>query len=447
MNIYTAYCKRTLITLLCTGTSSLALASTPSVTCRVELDRDVLQAEQNQRAVVKITLDAPKPPTKSNRPAVNLSIVLDRSGSMSGQKLEKAKDAAIQALRRLDARDIFSLVIYDNNVQTIVPAQSAANTEWIENQIRNISPGGNTALFGGVSQGAAEIRRNLEGQYVHRIILLSDGLANVGPSSPADLGRLGAGMIKEGISVTTIGVGTDYNEDLMAQLAQKSDGNTYFVEESRDLVRIFDTELGDVLSIVAQKVNLTIECPNGVRPLRVIGREGRIIGNHVELFLNQLYGGQEKYALIEVEVSSGKHGETREIASARVSYENPFTQKEESSLASGSGRYSSDKDEVQQSMNIEVEKAGVITLNAIAQEEAIRLSDEGKKKEAAQVLMQSAEQLRTLGGKLNDKEIIQEAEEQEDAADQVKQQGMSFGVRKSFRAKSYQDINQQQNKK
>ena len=154
-------------------------------------------------------------------------------------------------------------------------------------------------------------------KYVHRIILLSDGLANVGPSSPEDLGRLGAALIKENISVTTVGVGTDYNEDLMARLSQNSDGNTYFVESSGDLPRIFAAELGDVLSIVAKKVNLTIECPSGVRPIAIIGRDGRIKGQSVELYLNQLYGGQEKYALLKVEVPKAESGKEMEIAVAK----------------------------------------------------------------------------------------------------------------------------------
>ena len=148
---------------------------------------------------------------------------------------------------------MFSVIVYDHHVKTIVPAQSARNVEWIESRIRGIGPGGNTALFGGVSQGASEVRKNLSNRYVHRIILLSDGLANVGPSSPEDLGRLGAALIKEGISVTTIGVGTDYNEDLMARLSQNSDGNTYFVESGRDLPRIFAAELGDVFECGGEK--------------------------------------------------------------------------------------------------------------------------------------------------------------------------------------------------
>ncbi len=205
--------------------SAVAKDAEPKVTCRVELDRRVLPARGNQRVVVKVSLDARRP-KESARPPVNLAIVLDRSGSMTGAKLDKAKAAAIEAFRRLGPQDIFSMVVYDHNVETVVPAQSAANAEWIEGRIRRIRPGGRTALFGGVSQGAAEIRKNISHKYVHRIILLSDGLANVGPSTPEDLERLGAALIKEDISVTTVGVGMDYNEDLMTRLSQKSDGHS-----------------------------------------------------------------------------------------------------------------------------------------------------------------------------------------------------------------------------
>jgi len=112
-----------------------ARVSESGVKCRVEIDRAILPAGGAQRAVVKITLDAPPPPEKSMRPAVNLSIVLDRSGSMAGQKLERAKDAAIEALRHLGPMDMFSVVVYDHNVSTVVSAQHAKNIEWIEGRI------------------------------------------------------------------------------------------------------------------------------------------------------------------------------------------------------------------------------------------------------------------------------------------------------------------------
>lgn len=426
------------------GMSSFALAKvSPSVNCRIELDRGILLAGENQKAILKITLDAPKPAMHAERPAVNLCVVLDHSGSMaSAGKLERAKDAAIEALRRLSSRDLFSLVIYDHTIETIIPAQSAANTEWIESRIREIRPGGNTALFGGVSQGAAEVRKNAEGRYVNRIILLSDGLANVGPSSPSDLGRLGAGFMKEGIAVTTIGVGTDYNEDLMARLSQESDGNTYFVKDSRDLARIFSEELGDVLSVMAKKVKVIIECPEDVRPISIIGREGRIRGRSVELSLNQIYGGQEKFILVEVEVS-GREGDRKEIAVASVTYENPFTQKSESASDRLESRFSGNREEVDRSANVGVQKAYRLNVSAEAQVKVINLADEGKTKEAAGVLKKSAADLYSAGREYKDEALMKKADEMKKEAEKMENDGMSKESRKSIRTKSYQTINQQ----
>jgi Ca-activated chloride channel family protein len=413
------------------------------VDCRVEIDRGILPTGSSQRAIIKITLDAPSAPHKIERPAVNLAIVLDRSGSMAGEKLEKAKYAAIEALRRLGGDDIFSLVIYDHNVETIVPAQSARNTEWIEARIRQIYAGGNTALFGGVCQGAAEVRKNINRGYINRVILLSDGLANVGPDSPDDLGRLGTSLLKEDISVTTVGVGMDYNEDLMTRLSQNSDGNSYFVESSRDLPRIFAAELGDVLNVVARRVHIIIECPDGVQPLTIIGREGRIRGRNVELYLNQLYGGSKKYAIVEVEVAGGKDGESRDIAYARISYENPFNKQNEIATGKAVARFSRDMNAVNRSINVAVAKEYQLNLNVMAQEQAITLSDKGKKDEAVQTLQSSAEQLREFGLQNNDSEMLKKSEELRQQADEIQKEGMSNKNRKILRTKSYQMKNQQ----
>ena len=423
--------------------TAAVLAATKPVQCRVELDRAVLPAGRSQTAIVKVSLDAPQPPERIQRPAVNLSIVLDRSGSMSGKKLERAKQAAIEALRHLSRRDLFSLVVYDHNIQTVVPAQPAGANEWIERQIQTVFAGGNTALFGGVSQGAAEIRKNSVRNFVHRIILLSDGLANVGPSSPDDLGRLGTALIKENISVTTIGVGTDYNEDLMTRLSQNSDGNSYFVESSRDLPRIFTAELGDVLNVVARRVQLTIECPEGVRPLGLINRQGKIRGQNVELYLNQLYGSQQKFALLEVEISGAASGTTREIARARVSYEDPFSQQTGSSVGQVTATFSSDGEAVYKSINRSVYRDYQLNLNARAQEEAIRLSDEGRKKEAVDTLKSSARKLRQVAEEFEDSDLMNEADKAEAQAATIEKKGMTKKQRKVLRTESYQMKTQQ----
>lgn len=443
------YCQR--ISLFFTALIVFALMTGPAgagkeqskVICRVETDRAVLPAGASQNVVLKITLDAPPSPSHIKRPLVNIALVLDQSGSMNGTKIEQAKAAAIEALTRFGLQDIFSVVVYDTNVHTIVPAQKVKNIQTIIHTIQQIQAGGSTALFGGVSQGAAEIRKNLENDYVHRIVLLSDGLANVGPRMPDDLGRLGAALIKENISVTTVGVGTDYNEDLMAQLAQKSDGNTYFVESENDLPNIFAAELGDVLNVVAKKVKVTITLPDNVKPVNVIGREGRIRENTIELFMNQLYGSQEKYALVEVNLPESVSGSSITIARADVTYENPFSRKQETSTGSSYASFSSDLKKVAKSTNIDVVREYQLNLNALAQEKAIELSDKGKKEEAVKELKQSAAMMKQIGSQYNDKVLLNEADELEVQAEKIKDQGMSKQSRKLLRTESFQMKNQQ----
>jgi len=421
---------------------SPALAA-PVLNMNLSLDRDVLPAGQNETAIIKISLDVARIPHETSRPPVNLTLILDRSGSMSGDKIVKAREAAITALRLLGPQDLFSLVMYDHTVQTLIPPQAAANTERLEAQIMQIRTGGNTALFGAVSQGAAEIRKNLLPQYVHRAILLSDGLANVGPSSPLDLARLGAALLKEGISVTTIGIGNDFNEDLMAGLADRSDGNHYFVESSVDLPRIFASELGDVLSVAARGVTIELETPSGVRPIRIIGREGRILNNRVEIHLNQLYGGQEKYALIEVEVKPGRAEQTLSIASAHCRYENALTNQQESSKAKAQVRFSPRLEEVTQSANKPVLKAVVENEIAASRDRALDLYNAGRKAAAMAEIQSSSQRLKSKSDSLGFRDLADQAEAFKDDAETFAAPTMPSAVKKEIRSDSYKVRKQQ----
>lgn len=423
------------------GALLTSAGATEPVTCQIELDRATLPAGASTRAVVKVTLDAPTVPVKTDRPAVNLAIVLDRSGSMSGSKMEQAREAAVTALRRLGPKDVFSLVIYDNEIQTLISAQQVKNVDELEATIRGIQTGGGTALFGGVSQGASELRKFNNGDFVNRLILLSDGLANVGPSSPDELGRLGASLSKEGITVTTVGVGNDYNEDLMITMAQKSDGNSYFVENSDDLPRIFGAELGDVLSVVAQDVVLTVEFTDGCRPVRLIGREGLVRDHTVEVSLKQLYGGQQKYALIEVDVPTTEAGQTRRVATATCRYQSAIDKKAMVSTASAVAAFSAVAEEVVQSANIQVQGDLVKNYAAEAKEEAVRRADMGDKDGAAKVLRDESARIKSITVQYAVEspapaELATEAEE-------VQAEGIAGDKRKAYKTGSYQEKNQQ----
>ncbi len=232
---------------------------------------------------------------------------------------------AVDAIGLLGPNDIVSIVTYDTNVQVLVPATKLTDREQVIEAIRGIQPTGNTALFAGVSKGAAEVRKFLSEDRVNRIILLSDGLANVGPSSPGELGALGASLKKENISVSTLGLGDGYNEDLMVNLAGQSGGNHKFIESATELADVFRQEFDDVLNVVAQGVDLNVTIPEGIRPVRVLGNAADINGQSIVSKFAQVYSRQEKFIAIELEVPASESASTRELASVSVSYTNMKT--------------------------------------------------------------------------------------------------------------------------
>ena len=247
------------ITLIVAACAPTADASREAVA--ITLSQPVIKAGAPQTVYLKVGLSVDG--ENDYRAPVNVAIVIDRSGSMQGEKLLRAKEAAKLAVNRLRPDDIVSVVAYDDTVRILLPATKVADRKAVLAAIEELQPGGSTALFAGVSVGGAEVRKFLDRERVNRVVLLSDGLANVGPDSPAELGALGASLKKEGIAVSTIGLGLGYNEDLMARLAGLSDGNHAFVEHPRDLARIFDEEFGDAMSVTAQDVLVRIECVPG----------------------------------------------------------------------------------------------------------------------------------------------------------------------------------------
>ena len=412
-----------------------AFAARPLVTLRAELDRSVLPANQAQTAVIKLTLDTAPLPREAERPPVNLTLVLDRSGSMRGAPIQHAREAAIEAIRRLGPNDIFSLVTYDSVIETLIPAGRLTDRREAEQIIRNITPRGMTALFGGVSQGAEELRKHMEiegSPRIHRMILLSDGLANVGPSSPEDLGRLGQSLAKEGIAVTTIGLGNDFNEDLMTRLARQSDGNTYYVENSRDLVRIFNEELGDTLSVAARGVFVSFQCPPGVRPVRSLGRDARIEGQTVEIRLNQLYGGQLRHLLLEVELPATPAQVDLPVVNALVRYENLLLHAEETQTAALVARFSETEQEVKESVNPVVMQEYMMFQAAEARTQAVELYERGERDQAQQVLLLNSMQLQQAGETYDLPGLNAEAVNIQHHNSELGRRGLDSSLRKSL---------------
>jgi len=417
------------------------------ITLTADLVNPVLKAGEKQTTWLKVGLKGFEWAAGNRVPApLNVALVLDRSGSMEGEKLDRAKEAAKMAVRRLSDRDILSIVTFESEVQVLLPATRVTDKRSILRLIDDIGSAGSTALFGGVSRGAAEARKFLSRNGVNRIILLSDGIANVGPDTPSALGDLGAGLRREGISVSTIGLGLDYNEDLMTRLAQTSDGNHAFVQEPRDLTRIFDLEFDDALAVVARDLKLTLDFQGGSLPLRILNRPGEVTGRSVSLDLAQLASGQEKYFLFEVEVPSMAPGKSMDLVSVRANYGNLYTGKAGAQAVKTSVSASSDPVAVRKSLRPDVAEALGVQQAVEAGQRALELKDRGDAEAAKKVLEESAANLSALGRALPaPSAAVQAAAEKatEDAsaiADDTKDYNQ---LRKSMKADQFGSQNQQ----
>jgi len=262
-------CKTILLAAVAVGLSGNVLAeAVEPLYIDAALDRPVVPADRDENVVVQIKIKPERIQSDGERSPVNLSLVLDRSGSMSGEKIRDAIEAAQIAVGRLGPRDLVSVIIYNHEVETLAESQYATsdNIASIRRALKKVKSGGNTAIYAGLNRAAAELRRKADSGYVNRMVLLSDGLANSGPSKVSDFRSLAQVFASEDIVVSTVGLGLDYNEDIMTTLAQAGQGNTYFCEDPRDLPRIFGAELGDALNVAAYPRAFAV-----IRGLKLIG--------------------------------------------------------------------------------------------------------------------------------------------------------------------------------
>ena len=353
---------------------------------QVAASNPTMLADQKETNFIRISLTGFDLPDAEVRPPVNVAIVIDTSGSMGGKKIEQAKKAAITAVNRLRDSDIVSVVLYSSSAHVLVPATKATDRQEIVKRIKSVHADGSTALFAGVSKGAAEIRKFLDDQSVNRVILLSDGKANVGPKSPRELERLGAALVKEGISVSTLGLGLNYNEDLMSSLASAGSGNHIFVEEADDLVAVFNSEFNDLMSVVAGEFKIEAKVAKGVRPVRVLGTKADISGQSVRIPLAQLYARQQRYFVLEVEVNGGESGSSKPLVDVRVEYTNMLTDTVDKLSSAVSVKFSNELAQVKADRDPETYAFCAVQLANERNVQATALRDAGQVEAAKELL-------------------------------------------------------------
>ena len=347
-----------------------------------------------QKNYLRVALGGCRPEPTEKRTPVNVAFVIDRSGSMTGARIAQAREAAILAINRLNPDDIASVVVFDNRSDVLIPAQRVTDPAMFTDRIQRIAVGGSTAIHDGVLRGRDEVLRNMDSHRLNRIVLLSDGQANVGPSRIEDFIRLGSTLMVEGVSVSTIGLGLDYNEDLMLELARASDGNHAFARDPSDLINIFNREFNDVLASCAQTVSIDIELKAGVRAVRALSRDGTIAGAKAQFRMNQVYAGTEHYVLLEVELDKGLAvpGE-QDLGIVKVAYTQAKSGTQQTLDTAIRGRFSASEDEVKAGADPKVGEAVVEQITRERARQAVILRDKGQFEQARSLFQQNATEI------------------------------------------------------
>jgi Ca-activated chloride channel family protein len=428
------------ITLLALGLAtvfSTNLFAGETLTLNLVPERGTCLRNSPDELVVKIDLSAVPDGKKTRRTPLNLAVVLDRSGSMTGAKIEKAKQAAMQLVDRLRPDDVFSFVIFSDAARVVVPAQYVEDKEALKEKIESVEASGSTALYAGVKLGADQLDEFRSSKRINRVILLSDGLANVGPSTPRDLRRLGGDLAEQGISVTTIGVGDDYNEDLMAGLAEASDANYYYVKDTEKLPEIFAKELGELLTVAVRDVRIEIICPDGVTPIGFIGRSEKFENQRAVVKLSQFTPGQDRFLFLRCRV----HGEPRDVAKVNVSYTDELDGgSTQTATGQASIDFTDDREAAEQSLNRAVYAEKELVLTAVAKDEAMQQADAGNYAVAAKILATQNATLNAASAAAPagvQGRIRAETGYLNDFSDQLNNGSYSGGMRKAMQEQSY----------
>ncbi len=365
-----------------------------SITLDARLAQPVMKEGIAHKNYLKVAIKGCEPEPARNRPPVNVAFVIDRSGSMSGPRIAQAREAASLAVSRLRTDDIASVVVFDHRTDILVPAQRVTDPRLFTDAIQRIGTGGTTAIYEGVLRGSDQVLSNKNLKRLNRVVLLSDGGANVGPSRVEDFTRLGAMLLSQGVSVSTIGLGLGYNEDLMLELARTSDGNHAFARDPSDLIQIFNREFNDVLSSCAQTVSIDIDLKPGMRAVKAVSRDGTIDGGKAQFRMNQVYAATEHYVLVEVELDPqlAVSGD-QDLGIVKVAYSTAGDGGRQTLDTPIRGRFTASDDEVKAGIDT---KVGEVVLEQVARaraREAVALRDKGQHEQARQLLIQNATEI------------------------------------------------------
>ncbi|MEH1886895.1 vWA domain-containing protein [Nostoc sp.] len=409
-----------------------------------EFDQSILPAGSSLKTNILLRFRADI--AESPRRNLNLSLVIDRSGSMAGAPLHHALKAAESVVDQLEPDDILSVVVYDDEIDSVVPPQAVTNKATLKNSIRKVRAGGITNLSGGWLKGCEHVKTRLDPQKINRVLLLTDGHANMGIQDPKVLTATSAQKAEEGITTTTLGFAQGFNEDLLIGMARAATGNFYFIQSIDEATEVFSIELDSLRAVVGQNLKVTLELADGVSLADTLSlaKVSQNDAGQAVITLGDLYEGEDKLLGLSLAISNAQVGE---LPVMKLHYSADVVQNDLIQSVSGTADVIAKVGTVEEAAfastsNIILELSRLTI--AKAKETALDLAEHGKHQQAEEILRTVVKDLRDKG--LNENfEIAEEIDQLEYFAGRIAQKALGNAGRKELRDQSYQTMNRNRN--
>ena len=236
---------------------------------------------------------------------LNLSLVIDKSGSMAADdKMSRVKESLRTMISKLRPDDVVSIVVFDTGAEVLFPAQRIGDGHALRRAIDCIEPNGSTNLHSGLMLGYKEAGKNFLKGSTNRVILLTDGIANVGVVQPDRIAAESSEFNGQGIDLSTIGVGLDLNNDLLRTLAKSGRGLYHFVSDFHDIEKVFDAEVQSLISSVAKRVEVAVDHDPALHIEKIYGYAPRRTANGVSIGLDDMNNGLTQVVMLRFRVKN-----------------------------------------------------------------------------------------------------------------------------------------------
>ncbi len=286
------------------------------------------------------------------RTPLNLCLAIDRSGSMEGEPLEYVKRACEYVVDMLEPNDILSIVTFEENVDVLMSARKVVNKPLVKEHLRRLYVGNTTNLYDGMMSSCLQLTTvmNQAQGYIHRVLLLTDGEPTSGLRDYNSIVQQVAEQKKRGITITALGFGTEYNEELMAGIARRSGGNYYHIQRPDLIPEVFRREMESLMTLVARNVRVRFTLPRWVNLRQVYGMQPNIMGNIIDVSLSDIERGTARSVLVELEFDKHPQGVFR-VAKVEVAYDDLLNNRPQATTADCVFEFTKDRNLIQANYN------------------------------------------------------------------------------------------------